>query len=122
MATCNEKTKSGKRCRAKAMPNGKCAMHQHPDRARELARKSVEARRQANAEARKRAAILPPKNPEELVNQLAQIFAEIKNGELDVSVGRTMANVALVIFKGFEVTDVKKQVEALKSLLNQRLS
>lgn len=103
------------------MANGKCAMHQYPDRAKELARKSVEARRRAVDEARSRGGIDPPKSPEELVNQLSQVFAEVKNGQLDVAVGRTMANVALVILKGFEVTDIKRQLAELKDLVNQRL-
>jgi hypothetical protein len=102
------------------MANGKCAIHQHADRAKELARRSIESRRRAAAETRIKADIIAPRSPEELVSQLAQVFVEVKNGQLDVAVGRTMANVALVILKGFEVSDVKRQIEEIKVLLNQR--
>src|SRR5712691_1712200 len=108
MARCKAKAKSGSRCRAKATPNGYCSIHEYPEKAAELSRKAVEARRKTAAEAHIQAEILPPKTPDELLGQLAEVFAELKSGKLDVAVARTMANVGMVILKGFEVVDLKK--------------
>ena len=121
MARCKAKTKSGKQCRAKASTNGICSIHQYPDKAAELSRKAVEARRKAAAEAQLKAEIAAPKSPDELLGQLAEVFAELKNGKLDVAVARTMANVGMVILKGFEVVDLKNQLRVIQALLNQRI-
>lgn len=120
MAKCIAKTKSGKRCEGNATANGKCPMHQGPGKARELARKGVEARRRAADEAQKTATIAAPKSPEDLLRALAQVFADLKNGTLSVAVGRTMANVGQVIFKGFELVDLKKQLNELEERLRER--
>jgi O-succinylbenzoate synthase len=120
MAKCKARAKSGKRCAAKAAANGYCSIHQYPEKAAELSLKAAEARRKAAAEAHARAEILAPKTPDELLGQLAEVFAELKNGKLDVAVARTMANVGMVILKGFEVVDLKKQLQAIQGLLNRR--
>lgn len=120
MAKCRANKRSGERCKANATANGKCLIHQDRDKARDLARRSVDARRRAAAEAHAQSEIVAPKTPAELVNELAQVFAELKSGKLDVAVGRTMANVGMVILKGFEVVDIKKQLEEIEGLLKQR--
>jgi len=102
------------------MANGKCAIHQHPERAKELATRSTEARRKTKAEARTKDEISAPRSPDELVRNLAQVFADLKNGKLDVAVARTMANVGMVVLKGFAVVDLKKQLTELQALLKQR--
>jgi hypothetical protein len=102
------------------MANGKCAIHQHPDRAKELATRSIEVRRKTKAETHAKDEILAPRSPDELVSSLAQVFADLKNGKLDVGVARTMANVGMVVLKGFEVVDLKKQLTELQDLLKQR--
>ena len=120
MASCNQETRAGQKCRARAMANGKCAIHQHPERAKELATRSTEARRKTKAEARTKDEISAPRSPDELVRNLAQVFADLKNGKLDVAVARTMANVGMVVLKGFAVVDLKKQLTELQALLKQR--
>ena len=120
MPSCNEKTKAGKQCKAKAMPNGKCAMHQHPNRAKELARKSVESRRRVIVQTAPIAEIPPPTSADDLVSQLGQIFADLRSGKIDVGIARTTANVAQVILKGLELTDAKKQLNRIEELLRER--
>lgn len=120
MALCTEKTKSGKQCRAKAMANGRCAMHQHPDRAKELAKKSIESRRKVTVEAHPPSETLPPRTPEEVVTQLGQVFADVRNGKVDVSKGRTLANLAHVILRGLEIVDLKKQLKQIEELVRER--
>lgn len=120
MASCNERTKSGKRCRAKPMANGKCAIHQNPDRAKELAKRSIESRRRAAAVAHAAVEILAPKTAEDLVGQLGQVLADLRNGRVDVGVARTMASVGQVFLKGLELTDAKKQLNRIEELVRER--
>ena len=78
MARCKAKAESGAQCRAKATPNGYCPIHEYPEKAAELSRKAVEARRRAAAEAHSQAEILPPKTPDELLGQLAEVLCGVK--------------------------------------------
>jgi hypothetical protein len=45
----------------------------------------------------------------ELVIELAKVFADLKCGALDVAVGRAMASVAAVILKGWEQTAIRRR-------------
>ena len=120
MAACNGKKRNGQPCRAKAGPSGKCAMHAGKNRARDLARKSVEARQKAKEAAAKRLQVEAPRTPEQLIAGMARVFAEVANGDLDQNLGRSLATVANSILKGFEIVDVKKQLGEIEKLLRER--
>lgn len=102
------------------MANGRCAMHQYPNRAKELASKSIESRRKAAADAHAMTEIPPPKTPDEVVRQLAQVFADVRNGKVDVSKGRTLANLGQVLLRGQEIVDLKKQLNQIEDLVRER--
>ena len=97
MAQCRAKTKSGGSCRAPATANGRCALHQGTGVARELAAKSVRARRRKAQAAKEADKIKVPKDSSKLVTELAKVFADLKCGELDVAIARAMASVATVL-------------------------
>ena len=121
MAQCSGTTISGGRCKPRAGTSGKCAMHSGRNCARDLAQKSVLSRRRAREEARSRLAAEAPRTPEDLVRELSTTFAEVKNGTLDENRARALATVANSIFKGFELTTVRKQLTEIERLLKERI-
>lgn len=123
MAKCTEKTKSGKPCRAKAGPSGKCAMHAAgKGRAKELAQKSVESREAARQKAQElfSATAKAPQSPEELIEELGIVFRDVKAGALDQNLGKALATVGNSLLRAFEVIDVKKQLTEIEKLLRER--
>jgi hypothetical protein len=80
----------------------------------------VLARQKAKDDAAKCLAMKAPETPEELIRGLAHIFAEVANGDLDQNLGRSLATIANSMLKGFEVVDVKRQLEEIEKLLKER--
>jgi hypothetical protein len=95
-------------------------MHSGKNRARDLAQKSVLARRKARERARSHLAIEAPATPEDLVRKLSTAFAELRGGQLDENRARALATVGNSILKGFELTTVRKQLNEIERLLTRR--
>jgi hypothetical protein len=95
-------------------------MHSRKNRAREMARKSVAARQKAKAEALGRLTIESPKNAEDLVRELLAAFTELRNGTLDENRARALATIGNSILKGFELTDVRRQLAEIERILTER--
>jgi hypothetical protein len=107
MAKCAAKNRYGQQCGANATPNGKCAIHQRGDAARDLARRGVERRQTTAKESRARAAVLISNGSEDVEKALAAVFSDLLIGEIDASTARAAACVALAMLKAREVAQWK---------------
>jgi alkanesulfonate monooxygenase SsuD/methylene tetrahydromethanopterin reductase-like flavin-dependent oxidoreductase (luciferase family) len=121
MATCEAKTKSGKRCRANAAANGYCSIHEHPEKAAQLSRKAVAARRKAAEDARNIAnrTVAAPRNAEELKAILAQSFADLVSGKMNDRTARAVAGLGGTLLRAYEATDTAGELKKLQEMLSQ---
>jgi hypothetical protein len=110
MARCEATNMSGERCGANATSNGKCAIHQHKNKARELARKGVERRRKEGEEARAKAAAIVADSSEDLNKALAVVLTELLIGNIDAATARAAACVANTMLKAREVIQAEKRL------------
>jgi hypothetical protein len=113
---CKSKNRAGKRCSAWAAINGLCAVHADPERAKELARRSAEKRKQDAEAARKEAGekLSVPKDGRAVNDCIRQSIAEVKAGTLDPQVARAVAGLAGVYFRGLEITELEERISAIE--------
>jgi hypothetical protein len=116
-ATCNAKTTAGKPCRAAAVKGGLCTLHAHPQMAVEMGRKSGQARRTKDLMAQEHAELSPPGTAQEVRVVLGRFIADVRARRLDPKVAATLGNLANVLLKSIEVSDVETRLAALESVL-----
>ena len=92
---CKQTKSNGDQCKARAVKKGLCVLHANPELASKLGRRSGQVRRYVD---RKESAPLveAPRTAAELTSALADIFAAIRNRQLDPGVGRTLAQISAV--------------------------
>jgi hypothetical protein len=110
---CRQTKSNGGQCKARAVKNGLCVLHADPELASKLGRRSGQARRYVD---RKESAPLveAPRTAAELTAALADLFAAIRNRQLDPSVGRTLAQLSATIFKGIEISQLEERIAKLE--------
>jgi hypothetical protein len=127
---CHHKKLNGQCCRAHALPGKTCCTFHDPSlaRRREAGRKQGGVNRTSKLGG-KVAATLPPdtpdlplSNPTEVVAALAQIFNQVRRGQLGVSVGNCLAIIATAILKAQEGDGVLPRLEALEATKRQQES
>lgn len=118
MASCRGRTKSGKRCRALAGPNGYCSIHAKPGAAVRLGKASGEARRKAAHDAMM--LVAAPANSDELKLILAQSMSNLLSGKLSYPVARTAAVLGSTLLKAFEQADIARKLEELCKAMEEQ--
>ncbi|MBZ5525300.1 MAG: hypothetical protein LAP21_23985 [Acidobacteriia bacterium] len=118
---CSKRKRDGSKCRAKAGPSGRCALHSGRNKAKELAAKSVEVRKQAAVEVADRLAVDPPETAQALLKELATAFAEVKGGDLDVNRAKALSSLGNTLWRGFEFADMKTKLSELEELIRTKL-
>lgn len=119
MLRCKGKTVKGLPCKAPAVRGGLCLIHSEPGKAKELAAKSVDRRRD-NAERARGAALerlATPETPAEVNAVLREALAQVRNGDLDTDTARVMSALGQTIFKGFEVVNMAAELAELRDRL-----
>jgi hypothetical protein len=88
----------------------------------ELAARRAEGRKRGGIVRSQHVAVLPPdtpdlplSNPHEIVAALAQIFNQVRRGQLGVSVGNCLAIIATAILKAQEGDGLLPRLEALEA-------
>jgi len=112
---CRAKTKAGKRCRALAGPEGLCSLHAKPGRAADIGRQGGKARKKVLYTDDADASIPALKTAEDVRTVLGQVISDVRAGKLDPKIASTMAYVANVQLRAFEVADLERRLKLLES-------
>jgi general stress protein YciG len=116
-ARCSAKTTAGKPCRAVAVKGGLCSINADPKIAVEMGRKSGQARRAKDLLAQEHAELSPPRTAQEVRVALGQFIADVRSRRLDPKVAGTLGQLANVLLKSIEVSDVETRLANLETLL-----
>ena len=113
---CRAATRAGRQCAAPAVRGGiYCALHNDPERAAELGRRSgAKARKAYESPDRE---IPPPKNACDVKNLLAEAMAEIRGGKMDPKLGTTLGYLGTSLLKAIEISDIEERLEKLENEL-----
>jgi len=113
---CQATNKAGAPCQAPAIRAGTfCALHQEPSRASQLGRLGGEARRPVSIS---EGPLLPaPETAQDVKKAMAQVFAELRGGKLDLRVAKVLAYVGTVLLKCVEVSELEPRVRGLEGVI-----
>jgi hypothetical protein len=91
-----------------------CALHAHPERAAELGRKGGRARRYAIDFDQELPTLPPPKSAAEIRDVLGRMIADLYGRRIDPKIANTVAYVANVQLRAFEVADLERRLKMLE--------
>src|SRR3979411_1072078 len=107
---CKAKTRTNKRCKARAGKKGLGAFHADPTMAAKLGKLGGQRNRRFRVTPEQPAN--PPKSANALKELLATAICQIHAGQLDPRVGAGLASVGSILLKAIESTDLEDRIRA----------
>jgi hypothetical protein len=118
--SCKAKTAAGKPCRAGAGRSGLCALHETPERAAELGRRSGRARRYVLPSATPQQVLPAPRTAQDVTSVIGQAISDLRARRLDPKVATALGYLANVLLKAIQQNDLEGRLTALEDVLAAR--
>jgi hypothetical protein len=114
---CRKRNKNNKPCGAPAGPNGLCAIHANPERAKELGAKGGRGNRHVSADPPE-LPLSAPRDAAEVKLALGRIMADVHNGKLEPRRATTAVYAATAFMRALETSDLETRVKTLEEKAN----
>ena len=112
---CRERNKNGEPCAAPAGPNGLCAIHANPERAKELGARGGRGNRHVQPDTPAEP-MRAPTDAAEVRMALAKVMADVHNRRLDTRVATCVTYTATALLRAMELSDLEARIKRLEGI------